>query len=404
MLCRVVLMASGLVTVLGLTAAAGCSKTSSSAPSGDADAEGAPYHLPPLTLPPWLTDAKILVPGHDVTNNDCRTGICRHNENVDMTTFGGAIFLVHRTAESQVLGPNSSLHIYRSDDQGKTFVEQARIEAPVDRDLRDPSFFQVNGELRLKALTRLPVVSDRDSNVDTTTVMATSKDGKTWSALTPIAPGGWSFWRIKENAGAWYSAAYQDGDKSVVLYTSKDGTTWTAGPQVYGIAADTPLETELTFMPDGHLLALVRMDGEPKELLGDEGRLRTKICWAAPPAYDAFTCPDELDGQRLDGPLTFWNGDRLFVIARKHLQGTGKKRTALFEIAGDFAGGKLTIKEWGEVPSAGDTSYAGIAPLGGGRFVTSWYSGDLEKDGPWILELVDLTDIWQGTLDLNLLK
>jgi hypothetical protein len=397
-----VAIASGLLLPLAL--GSGCSKSAGGAPVDDADAAEAGYQPPPLTLPAFLPDAKILVMGHDVTNDDCRTAICRHNENVDMTTFQGAIFLVHRTAESQVLGPNSSLHVYRSDDQGATFVEQARIEAPPDRDLRDPSFFEVNGELRLKALTRLPVVSDRDSNVDTTTVMTASKDGKTWSALAPIAPGGWSFWRVKENLGVYYSAAYQDGDKSVVLYTSKDGATWTAGPQVYGVAEDTPLETELTFMPDGHLLALVRMDGLPKELLGDDGRLRTKICWASPPAYDAFTCPDELDGQRLDGPVTFWNGPRLFVIARKHLQGTGRKRTSLFELTGDFSGGKLAIKEWGELPSAGDTSYAGIAALGGGRFVTSWYSGDLVKDGPWILEMLAITDIWKGTLDLNQLK
>jgi len=33
-------------------------------------------------------------------------------------------------------------------------------------------------------------------------------------------------------------------------------------------------------MPSGKLLALVRMDGTDAELLGDMGRLRTKICWA----------------------------------------------------------------------------------------------------------------------------
>jgi hypothetical protein len=28
------------------------------------------------------------------------------------------------------------------------------------------------------------------------------------------------------------------------------------------------------------MLALVRMDGTDAELLGDQGRLRTKICWS----------------------------------------------------------------------------------------------------------------------------
>jgi hypothetical protein len=379
---------------------AACSKSSdASAPPADAGDEP-PYTTPQVTLPAWASDASILVKGHDVTNDDCRTGICRHNENVDMITWGGAIWLVHRTAESQVLGPNSALHVYRSDDQGATYTQMALIPAPSDRDLRDPSFFIVGNDLYLKALTRLPVVSERDSNVDSNTVITSSSDGKTWAPLTPAVTGGWSFWRVKENQGTYYAAAYQDGDKSVVLYSSKDGRAWTAGPLVYGVAEDTPLETELTFMPSGHLLALVRMDGNAQELLGDAGRLRTKTCWAVPP-YDKFDCPSEIDGQRLDGPVSFFWESRLFVIARKHLQGTGKKRTALFEITGNFAGGPISAIDRGELPSAGDTSYAGVATLGGGRFVTAWYSGDLEQDRPWILGMIDLTDIWKASLDLT---
>jgi hypothetical protein len=48
---------------------------------------------------------------------------------------------VHRTAGSQVLGPNSSLRVYRSRDDGRHFALQAIIPAPVDRDIRDPSFY-----------------------------------------------------------------------------------------------------------------------------------------------------------------------------------------------------------------------------------------------------------------------
>jgi hypothetical protein len=56
------------------------------------------------------------------------------------------------------------------------------------------------------------------------------------------------------------------------------------GTQVYGVSADTPLEPELTFSPSGRrLLALVRMDGSDSELLGFQGRLRTKVCWATVP-------------------------------------------------------------------------------------------------------------------------
>jgi hypothetical protein len=387
-------------TVLGLAGLAACSQADSGSPS-DAGTDA-----PPIITQPWLSGAKILVDGHaaDDLTLDCRTVICRHNENTDLTTYGGAIYLVHRTAISQTLGPNSALHIYKTTDAGATFTETARIPAPSDRDLRDPAFFQIGGELWMKALTRKAVLSARDSNVDTVTVAMHTHDGVNWTPMQPIAPNGWSFWRVKEHGGTYYSAAYQDGDQSVVLYTSTDGTTWTAGPTVWGTAADTPLETELQFFPSGKMLALVRMDGSDMELLGDQGRLRTKVCWSSPP-YSTFDCSNEIDGQRLDGPISFLWQNRLFVVARKHLQGTGKKRTSLFELTGDFVnGGALAIKEWGEIPSAGDTSYAGVAFPDSTHALVTWYSGDLVRDRPWALAMFDLTDIWQGTIDLGMLQ
>src|SRR5262245_27329261 len=96
-----------------------------------------------LPGPPWLSHAGILVPGVGVTNTDCRAAICQHNENTDLIGWNGAIWLVHRTAKSQVLGPDSALHVYRSTDGGVTFVDQAIILAPSDRDIRDPHFYVV---------------------------------------------------------------------------------------------------------------------------------------------------------------------------------------------------------------------------------------------------------------------
>ena len=378
---------------------AACSEAGTS-PEADDGGDAAP-----VPIPFFMPDPTVFVDGHlyDDYTRDCRTEMCRHNENTDMIAWNGSLWLVHRTAISQTLGPNSALHVYQSTDDGVSFHETALIDAPVDRDIRDPCFYVVGGQLHLKALTRLPVSLTRDTGVDTVAVGMSSSDGVNWSAQQPIGPHGWSFWRIKENAGTYYTAAYQDGDLQVVLYTSTDGMTWTAGPLVYGISADTPLETELTFMPGGQMMALVRMDGTDAELLGDQGRLRTKICWSDPP-FTSFSCPAEFDGQRLDGPLTFWWQGRLFVVGRKHLQGTGKKRTSLYEIRGDFYGGELTIGEWGEIPSAGDTSYAGAVQLDDTHVLLSWYSGDLQADPPWVLGMFDLTSIWLGSVDMTQLQ
>jgi hypothetical protein len=384
------------------TCGTGCSgSTHASQPTGDAGCDANEAGTPPPPLPPWLTSATIFVDGVDVPiGPDCRAEICRHNENTDMTAWNGSIYLVHRTAISQTLGPNSALHVYRSNDGGTTFAQTALIPAPVDRDLRDPSFFQVGGELYVKAITRLPVASARDSNVDSITVVTHSADGATWTPLANASPPQESFWRVKQQGSTYYAAAYHDGDTRVDLFTSTDGLAWTQGAPIYTISSDTPLETELTFMPSGRMLALVRMDGSDAELLGDQGRLRTKICWAAPP-YVVFDCSAEFDGQRLDGPLTFFDGARLFVVARKHLQGTGRKRTSLFEIQGTLEGGPISVVELGELPSAGDTSYAGVATVDAGHVLLSWYSGDLAADRPWVLAMFDATNIWLGTVDLT---
>jgi hypothetical protein len=392
------LIVGSSLSSLGPWACAPAKQAGGANAANGSDAADPPY-APTFTLPAWMTSASVFVSGHNVTSEDCRTQICRHNENVDMIVWKGATYLVHRTAISQTLGPNSALHIYRS--TGGPFTETARIEAPSDRDIRDPHFFVVGDTLHIKALTRLEVISERDSNVDTVAMDSNTTDGATFSPLAAIGPRGWSFWRIKQREGTYYSAAYQDGDKSVVLYSSKDGATWTPGATIYSMSADTPLETELTFMPSGRMLALVRMDGLENELLGDEGRLRTKQCWSMPP-YTTFDCPAEFTGQRLDGPLSVFVGDRMFVIARKHLQGTGKKRTAMFEIGGTLEGGPLTLTELGVIPSAGDTSYAGIAfgdPTRPKVATLSWYSGDLDQDRPWILGMFDITDIWMGTIE-----
>jgi hypothetical protein len=355
---------------------------------------------PASARPPWLRSASIMVAGNP-GNQDCRTKVCKHNENTDLTRWRGDIYLVHRTAGSQILGPNSSLRVYRSRDAGRHFRLLAIIPAPSDRDIRDPSFFVVGKRLHIKAITRLPGFALRDKGAGSISVDMSSSDARRWTRPHAIGPLGWGFWRVVEQNGVLYSAAYEDGDLRVVLYRSTDGRHWKAGPEIYGKSEDTPLETELVFSPSGRrMLGLVRMDGNDYELLGNRGRLRTKVCWARRP-YRRFTCPQELRGVRLDGAVAwYWQG-RLFVIARKHLKGKEiRKRTALYEITGNLERGPLRITERGVFPSAGDTSYAGVTHIGGSHFLVTWYSSPPAGDPGWLVGFGSRTDIWKATIDL----
>jgi hypothetical protein len=425
---------------------------------------------------PWNTEAQIFVNGLEAAaagQIDCVTQICQHNEDTDMIAWAGAIYLVHRTARSQSLGPNSSLLLYRSTDDGAHFTEVKRIPAPTSpidandtatmgRDIRDPAFFIVTDALghqtlHLKAITRLPTnlseTQTRDTGVDSISVGFSSEDGTTWSSLARLAPNTWSFWRVKKVGTVFYSAAYHDGDSSVSLFSSPDGVTWTQGTQVFGVTSDTPLETELVAMPNGNLLALVRTDGDDADLPGNDGNQRTHLCWAAPP-YTSFDCPQTILGERLDGPVAFFWQGRLFVVARRHVDTDGvhmRKRTALFELAptttatadagpdggelvtidsgvpleADIAasadwgtsptdagpdGGAwdrepiLAVKWWGDLPSAGDTSYAGVAFTDATHARVVWYAGDIPSDQAWYLSMFEPTNIWLGTIDFSLVQ
>src|SRR3954462_8384857 len=149
--------------------------------------------------PGWLSDARVVVDGVHADATECRTQICVHTETADLTVVQGATYLVHRPATSQILGPNSSLRVLRSTNHGQDWQLLAVIPAPDGRDLRDPAFYQVDGKLAIKALTRRQVISLRDSHVDTIAVASVSPDaGQTWSALAPIGPERWSFWRIRD--------------------------------------------------------------------------------------------------------------------------------------------------------------------------------------------------------------
>ncbi|MGO8997767.1 MAG: hypothetical protein ACLQVI_30995, partial [Polyangiaceae bacterium] len=388
-----------------------------------------------VPLASWTTEARMFVNGFESAAaewEDCRTQICQHNEDTDMIAWNGAIYMVHRTARSQVLGPDSSLLIYKSSDGGVTFQQVMRIPAPsgpidaedtndaaaMGRDIRDPAFFIVTDaqgvqSLHLKAITRLPTnlaeTQTRDTNVDSISVGFVSSDGVHWGPLTRLGPDLWSFWRVKQIGGVFYSAAYHDGDSSVSLFSSPDGVTWTQGVQVFGVSALTPLETELVGMPNGNMLALVRTDGADIDLPGNDGNQKTRVCWARPP-FTSFDCPETILGERFDGPVAFFWQGRLFVIARRHVDTDlmrNRKRTSLFElspVAGDAGstahappdagivmdvppadasismsadwsmasdgdgGGAwsedeplLAAKWWGDLPSAGDTAYAGVA-------------------------------------------
>ena len=145
-----------------------------------------------------------------------------------------------------------------------------------------------------------------------------------WSATRAIGPEGWGFWRVVEQDGTYFSAAYEDGDLRVVLDRSTDGAQVEGGSgdlrRLRGHAAGDRADVQ----PLGQADAGARAHGRRRQrAVRHQGRLRTKVCWAKQPYR---TCSAADSTAFLDGGA-WWLGP--VRSARKHLPGSEiRKRTA----------------------------------------------------------------------------
>jgi hypothetical protein len=111
---------------------------------------------------------------------------------------------------------------------------------------------------------------------------------------------------------------------------------------------------------------------------------------------------------RLDGPALFSYGGRIFAVARHQPGRRGpltrlgsafsRKRTALYLIEPE------RLVHLSDLPSAGDTSYAGVV-LREGHLYADYYTNRVDRDYPWLLGMFLATDIRMAKIPLeNLLE
>lgn len=114
-------------------------------------------------------------------------------------------------------------------------------------------------------------------------------------------------------------------------------------------------------------------------------------------------------GRDIRDPCFFVVGKRLFIKAITRLPGFAlRDQDATGDTQADRAlrnhgqtqRWPIGVRKLGDFPSAGDTSYAGVARLGGGRFLVGWYSSPLKGDPSWITGFAGPTNIWEATIDL----
>jgi hypothetical protein len=318
-----------------------------------------------------------------------------HNSNTDLIWWRDAFLLVHAASPYHLGTPRSRLLVKRSSD-GRQFETLARLQV-AGQDIRDPKLAVIGGRLLLYALPNDSLYATPEG-----TVVARSEDAVTWTPFEPVGPPGWLFWRPKTRDGVtWYVPAYWHEHGRSILLRSRDGLAWEQVSVIHeGEAND---ETAIEFLPDGRLLATARLEVEPDTLRGNAAA-STLLAVAEPP-YTTWSRTKSAV-TRLDGPVLFSHAGRVFAVARFQPGARGpltrlgsvfsRKRTSVFRIEPD------AITWLSDLPSAGDTSYAG-AVLRDGVLFTEYYTSRIDRDHPWLLGMFLPTDLRMARIPLDAL-
>lgn len=288
-----------------------------------------------------------------------------HNAFTDLIRFQDRWFCVFREGEKHV-SEDGALRIITSLD-GQKWESAALLKSP-DSDLRDAKITVTpNGELMLSGAEAL-----HDKSVHTHQSLAWfSNDGFTWSEKNEIGDPNFWLWRTTWHNEKAYSIGYACGEeKSIRLYKSTDGKTFEI--HVESLLTDGyPNETSIVFKGDTAFCLLRRDKGTKTGLLG-----------ISLPPYNNWEWKDL--GVRIGGPDMLLLPDGRFIATVRLYDGSEwhPARTSLCWI--DTHSGKIT--EALELPSGGDTSYAGMVFYDGILWV-SYYSSHEEKTAIYLAKV-----------------
>lgn len=316
-----------------------------------------------------------------------------HDSNTDLLRWKGHFYLVHARSGSHLGTSDARLLVWRSPD-ARQWTQVAEIAQP-ELDLRDPKLAVIHDRLHLYALKNEHLEPE-----PYVTVHATSEDGLRWSQIRELEPKGWLFWQPKSHDGeTWYVTAYWHEHGKSMLLRSRDGIQWDKVSDIHD--GDRNDETALEFMDDGRMLVTARLEGERAWHQGSPDAA-TLLAVAGPP-YTTWT-KTVSKTTRLDGPVLFRHGGRIYAVGRFDPEGYdswyhhsslfGRKRTAIYEVRED------ALIRLSDLPSAGDTAYAGVALTDGFLYV-SYYSSDIERDYPWYLGLVTDSNVLMARIPLE---
>lgn len=315
-----------------------------------------------------------------------------HNSNTDMIFYNNAFYIIYASSPFHFASEECKLLLKKSQD-GKNWTLVETFFIPGE-DIRDPKFAVINDQFFIYVLKNTDFTAEPYSTAYTSSI-----DGENWSDIQDIEPEGWLFWRPKTRDNqVWYCPAYWYEHGESILLQSTDGINWEKVSQIY--SGERNDETAIEFLLDGRMIATARLEVSD-DLFGDENA-STLIAVANYP-YKEWNY-NKSYVTRLDGPCLFSYQDQIYAVGRRNPESPaflnnfgsilGTKRTSLFKVKED------QLIYISDLPSAGDTSYAGCVIQDKWIYIC-YYTSDIKRDYPWIIGMLGASDILMAKVNLE---
>jgi len=326
-----------------------------------------------------------------ITNDD------KHNAFTDMVFWNDSFWLVYVSSPSHFASSKSRLVLLRSTD-AKNWQEVKKFDGN-GQDIRDPKFGIIHGQLFLYAL-----LNKQFDPAPYKTIAARSNDGLSWVPFEEVTPDGWLLGRpISSDNRTWYAPAHRIDRGSAVLLQSTDGVNWTIHSAIFEGKEERADETAIQFLKDGRIIAASRLEAG-SSIFGSP-QAGTLISVIAAP-FITWKQITKSNVTRLDGPNLFQAKDQVLAVGRRQPKAEGpfqwmgsaisKKRTAVFLVKENTEG----LIHLTDLPSSGDTSYAGAAVVNDKLFI-SYYTNDPGRDPSWLIGMLLPTRIQIAMIELS---
>jgi len=321
----------------------------------------------------------------------------KHNSNTDLIYWNNSFYLVNDNRPYHLGSAEAKLIVWRSLD-AHNWIKIKEFSVPGE-DIRDPKFAAIGNFLFMYALKNKGIMADPYQ-----TVFTYIENGSDWQPFQEISQKGWLFWRPETNNNVtWYVPAYWHEHGKATLLNSTNGINWTIVSYIY--VSEAIDETAIKFLPDGRMICTGRLEGSSSDNMFGSSNASTLIAVSSYP-YTNWSNYTKSTLTRLDGPALFSYENKTYAIGR-YQPGLrtiftelgsvfSKKRTAIFELKEE---GLIYLSD---LPSAGDTSYAGVVVRGKDLYI-SYYTSDINRDFPWVLGMVANSDIRMARINLTAL-